>query len=100
MSEKTEGTSVFFCWELSDLSPDTQSDMPTATPEALTLSAAVDPVPSPTAETIVYKLRSGYDLQFKLEVTAGDVLISTLLAFLIITILVMFFHKLILGGRD
>lgn len=73
------------------MSPDTPSnDVTEATYGALT-----DPIPN----TIVYKLRSGYDLNFKLEVTAGDVIVSTLLAFLIVTILIMFFHKLILGRR-
>lgn len=78
------------------------SDIPstTPTPEVVTFQAAADPTPIPTTDTVVYKLRSGYDLQLKMEVTAGEVIISTLLAFLIITILVMFFHKLILGGRS
>lgn len=34
------------------------------------------------------------------EITYGDILVSTLLAFLIIVLLIQFFHRLILGGKN
>lgn len=79
----------------------TTDEQPTAAISPAAPVSAVDLTyqPLPTPEVMTYQLRSGYSVQLEMKVTAGDVLTSTLLAFLIVVVLTIFFHWLILGRR-
>jgi hypothetical protein len=67
----------------------------------ITNSSVVESVYSPDLiEGLDYTRYTGSSVSFTVlhEITFGDILVSTLLAFLILFMIIRFFHSLIIGG--